>query len=378
MDGRVYFPLGKAYGEAFCNRIEETSWLLGNIKSTKHSLLIAPRRYGKYSLAEKAIKQSKLPNTNLDFHLAVDDKDIEYFILKAVADLIGKSIGQLSKITNSIKQYVKTLSPKVVIGAEHISLEIVAPPNSRPAENVVEGLMLIENLLAEKNKKAILFMDEFQVVGLIAKGKGIEGAIRSAAQEMKYLSMIFSGSNRTILRNMFEDESRPLYKLCRKLTLERIAEEHYYKHLNAIAQETWGKYLENATFQTIMNLTQRHPYYVNYSCDVLWSICKSLPTKQEAENAWRTIIEEERSDLLKEFLDLADSQRKLLIHIANVSGESLLSQAASTALNLSVSTVAKAITTLLEKDVIEKNGHYYTILNPALHTLLNKEALLRK
>ena len=373
MDARVYFPLGKAYGEAFCNRIEETNWLLGNIKSTKHSLLIAPRRYGKSSLAENAIKRSKLPNTSLDLHLAVDDKDIEYFILKAVADLIGKSIGKLNKATNSIKRYVKTLSPKIVIGSEHMSLEIVPPPNSRPAVNVAEGLMLIEKLLTEKNKKAILFIDEFQVVGLIAKGKGIEGGIRSAAQEMQHLSMIFSGSNRTTLRNMFEDESRPLYKLCRKLTLKRIAQEHYCKHINAISQETWGKHLETSTFQAIMDLTQKHPYYVNYLCDVLWSVCKCLPTKQETEKAWHTIIEEERSDLLKEFLNLADSQRKLLIHIANVSGENLLSKTVSAELNLSVSTMSKAIRMLLEKDIIEKSNHYYTILNPALHTLLNKD-----
>ena len=59
MRPRKYFPLGKAYGEAFCNRTEETRWLVGNLKNVKHSLLIAPRRYGKSSLAERAIAASQ-------------------------------------------------------------------------------------------------------------------------------------------------------------------------------------------------------------------------------------------------------------------------------------------------------------------------------
>lgn len=372
METRTYFPLGKAYAKAFCNRTSETHWLAGNIKSNKHSLIIAPRRYGKSSLAEQAIKFSKFSSTSLDLHLAVDEKDIEFFILKAVADLIGKTIGKATQMINSLKNIVKNLSPKVVIGPENISIEFVTKPGSRPALNIAEGLLLIDKLLIEKNKKAILFIDEFQVVGLIAKGKGIEGAIRSAAQELQNLAIIFSGSNRALLQNIFEDESRPLYKLCRKLILERIAQEHYEKHINVIAKETWGKNLDAATFQKIMDLSQRHPYYVNYLCDVLWSNCKTLPKEADVEKAWLDIIEEERSDLLKEFLDLADSQRKILIHIANVSGENLSSKTVSAELNLSVSTISKAISVLQKKDLIETKEQHYLIINPALFTLLNK------
>ena len=57
MKAREYFPLGKAYGEAFCNRTEESRQLLGNIQHAKHTFLVAPRRYGKSSLCENAIKK---------------------------------------------------------------------------------------------------------------------------------------------------------------------------------------------------------------------------------------------------------------------------------------------------------------------------------
>lgn len=212
-----------------------------------------------------------------------------------------------------------------------------------------------------------------QVVGLIAKGKGIEGAIRSAAQEMQHLAIIFSGSNRALLKSMFEDESRPLYKLCRKLNVERIAQTHYNKHINAIAKETWGQRLESSIFQLIMDLSQRHPYYVNHLCDVLWTRCKIPPTEADVITAWRIIIDEERSDVLKEFLELADSQRKLLIHIGNFSGENLLGHEVVSLLKVSGSTLFKALRVLIEKDIIDKKDHCYTIINLALFALLNKK-----
>jgi hypothetical protein len=36
---------------------------------------------------------------------------------------------------------------------------------------------------------------------------------------MKHLAIIFSGSFRGLLKSMFEDKNKPLYKLCRKLHL---------------------------------------------------------------------------------------------------------------------------------------------------------------
>src|SRR6202795_4550878 len=98
MKHRQLFPLGKAYGKAFCNRAEETKKLIGNIESGKHTFLIAPRRYGKSSLCEKAFEMSHLPWSKLDFHLAVNVKDVERIIVNGVIDLIGKSIGSVEKL----------------------------------------------------------------------------------------------------------------------------------------------------------------------------------------------------------------------------------------------------------------------------------------
>ncbi len=118
MKPRDYFPLGKAYGEAFCNRVEETKKLIGHIENGKHTFLVAPRRYGKSSICERVFETIHLPYGKLDFHMAINEKDVERIVINGVIDLIGKSIGSVEKLVNTVKKYAKKLKPKLGIGTK--------------------------------------------------------------------------------------------------------------------------------------------------------------------------------------------------------------------------------------------------------------------
>jgi AAA+ ATPase superfamily predicted ATPase len=370
MKPRQYFPLGKAYGEAFCNRVDETNKLMGNIKNGKHTFLVAPRRYGKSSLCEKVLELIEFPWVKLDFHLAMGEKDAERIIVNGITELIGKSIGSIEKLTSLIKKYAKKLKPKLNIGTKIFSLDLELSHDSTPGENIAEAMLILDKLLTEKKKQAVLILDEFQEIGLLKQGKGMEGAIRHAAQELDSLSLIFSGSNPHLLRNMFEDERRPLYKLCRKLVLDRISEEHYKEHLNKAAKIMWKNNLDDQVFNKIMLATERHPYYVNYLCDELWAESEKIPSLESVERAWITVVEEERSDLLKDFSSLSDNQKKIMVYLSNYSGDNLYSDEAATKMDMPVSSISRAVSTLIEKDYVEKTKEGYRLIVPAFKMLL--------
>lgn len=373
MRPRDYFPLGKAYGDAFCNREKEAEKLLGNLLAGKHTFLVAPRRYGKSSLCEKVLGMSQLPWSKVDFHIAITERDVENFILYGVSDLIGKSISQIDKLTSVIKNVAKKLKPSFDISAGPLRLKLDVASGSSPAENVAEALLLLDKLLVEKNKQAVIHFDEFQEIGQISKGRGIEGAIRHAAQETQRLSIIFSGSNPHLIRNMFENERRPLYKLCKKLPLLRISKDHYLKHLNKAAQVMWNENLPNKAFNEIINLTKRHPYYVNALCDEVWSENSSLPTVKSIQSCWSYVIESDRSDLIKDFLNLSDNQRRVIIHIANHGGKNIFSSQSGKQMDIPTSSLPSAIETLLEKDFIEKIDGQYDLVVPAYRHILNSQ-----
>jgi hypothetical protein len=368
---RQLFPLGKAHGEAFCNRKEETEMLAGNIKSCKHTLLIAPRRYGKSSLAEKAIEKTKLPTVKLNFHLCTSEEEITQHILDGVIKLVGIAVGQVEKLMISIKKYLSSLEPLLSFGDDVVSLKLIPKKQVNHSVIISEAFLLIENLLKEKNKKAVMFLDEFQEINNISKRGSIEGAIRTAAQEMQCLAIIFSGSSRSLLLSMFEDENRPLYKLCRKIKLERISCNDYEQHIQKIAISTWGKPLDNEVFNLIMAFTHRHPYYVNYLCDSVWWRCKQLPSVDDISNAWKLVIAEEWSDALKELSALSQGQRRVLKYVANIDVKNLQSHEASAKLAMAASSIATVIGTLVEKDYLEQDeeGHYH-VINPLLLAVL--------
>lgn len=371
MKNRQLFPLGKAYGDAFCNRTDETNKLLGNIQNAKHTLIIAPRRYGKSSLAERVIAQSELPSIKINFHLCTSEEEVSALVLDSVNSLIGKAISNAEKLISTLKKYLSNLEPIISLGGEKASLKLIPKNQINHAVVISESLLLLEKLLEEKNKRAVIFLDEFQEIDKISKENAIEGAFRTAAQEMQSLAIVFSGSVRSLLLSMFEDENRPLYKLCRKIKLERIEAIHYETHIQNIAKNTWNKPLSDDVFQSIMQFSNRHPYYVNYLCDILWENNTTLPSKESVEAAWHMVVKEEWSDALRELSELPIGQRRLLKHIANDPTKNMQSHETSQSLSMPPSSISTALNALVEKDYIEKNDTgFYEIINPLLFAVL--------
>ena len=356
MQRRLLFPLGKAYGDAFCNREEQTARLLGNIQNAKHTLIIAPRRYGKSSLAERAIERSNLPSVKINFHLCTSEEEISQLVLDSVIKLIGKSIGNIEKLMSSIKKYMTHLEPLLSFGGEYASLKLI--PKTQQNHSIIISEALLKHVF-------------FSIRKGNSKKRGIEGAFRTAAQEMQNLSLIFSGSVRSLLLSMFEDENRPLYKLCRKIKLERIAACEYKKHIQKIALSTWGSPLDEPVFDKIMTLSNRHPYYVNYLCDILWEIVHKLPQIIDIENAWASVVAEEWSDALRELSDLPIGQRRLLKFLANNAAKNIQSQETCVAISMPASSISTAVHVLIEKDYVEQNENgQYHVINPLLLAVL--------
>lgn len=372
--GRKQFPLGKAYGTAFCNRKVETAELLGHFENQKHVLLIAPRRYGKSSLAERAISKSQLPSETINFHLTTSQKDIAELITNKITKLISQAIGPVETLIPKFKKLLKNLHPKISFMGETATLELVPGDDSNYALMISEAILLLDQLLFEKNKQAVLFLDEFQEITKVKGNEAIEGGIRTAAQETKSLSFIFSGSIRSLLLQMFEDEHRPLYKLCRKIHLRRISAADYIKHIQKIAKKTWKEALPEAVMNKVLDCSNRHPYYTNYLCDTLWQQNPNkLPSIKSVETAWQQVVSEEWSDAVHEISELPMTQRRLMRFIGQKGGEQVTSREATMALEMAGSSIMSSLVSLVEKDYVERSEQgRYVIINPLLKTVITE------
>jgi len=371
MDYETYFPKGLAKGPAFCNRVVEREQLRNNISTGQHTLLMSPRRFGKTSLVQYVINDLKILNGQADLFVAVDAKRIEQIILVAIKTIVRQVAGTIDNSVRSLTAAFKNINSQWIIGTKGINIVLTPDRDTDPAQNIQEALRALEELLKKKKQKAVLFIDEVQEIAEVAEGKGIEGAIRHVAQDTNYISFIFSGSKRHMLAKMFFDKSRPLYKLCDKLILDRIHAKDYIKHLNKLSHKRWNKQLSKESLDRIFEVTALHPYYINSLCLKLWASPKRKPTVKAINVAWLEIMHVERLEIAHEISSLSKGQRKILIAIAEGNNKALTSKYFLRKINMSASSVSEAIQTLEEKDYIVKsiNKEYYFI-DPLIKTAL--------
>jgi uncharacterized protein len=365
------FPSGVATKEAFCNRDEERRILARNIKSGRHTLLVAPRRYGKSSLVKKVIDEQKVPSGEADLFVAIDEHRVQQRILSGVNAIIKSIKSPVAMKLEIVAQYFYSISSKLTVGVKGLQLTFDADVESDPATNILDILSALEVLLKKKNKKAVLFIDEIQIIGKLKNACAIEGAIRSVAQTSTHLCLVFSGSRRHLVNEMFNDDDRPLYKLCEQIALERISAESYQKHLSALSVLKWPTTMPPNVIEHILSITKRHPYYVNRLCFELWQRDK-MPGINDVETDWARLLHASKAGMLSKLDNLSRSQLNLLIYIAKGHNGNLMSKAAITELQLSASSIADALKHLTKNDILERgDNNYYTVLDPMISYILD-------
>ena len=367
-----YFPLGIAKGNAFCNRVAERKQLIGNVKKGQHTIVISPRRYGKSSLILYSLDESKFLYERVDLFVAVSAKTIEEQILNGVKNLLNRVSSVPEQVVAVIKSNIRNLKSKWIVGTDGFKIELIPGNESDSVSVITESLQMLENVLRKKKLMAVFFIDEFQEIGVLANSKGIEGAIRHVAQESEKLRFVFSGSNRHILTNMFDDRTRPLYSLCDRITIDRMKEEDYVAYINAVSNKSWGKDLDKSVIDEILLLTERHPYYVNVLCDKIWSHCDNkFPAHPVVAQLWQEYIFQEKSKIAKDLSSLNTSQKKLLIAISKGATKDFTSKATLHELDFSSSAVIKSLKLLEEGDYINRhiNGGYF-IVDPLIKSSL--------
>lgn len=364
-----YFPSSLALGKAFCNRKAEIKRLEHNIQSITPALILSPRRYGKTSLAIHTFNRLKMPYAHIDFYKDITEEDIQLSLLKGVGNIISKFETIPNKLIKIAGDFFSNMQVKVVLEKTGIQLDI-SKNKKRAANMIFEALDNLHQLAVKKNKKAILYMDEFQVLGEITKTHAIEAAIREAAQRSTHIAYVFSGSNRHLIQEMFYDKKRPFYKLCDLIVLNRIAESEYEPFLQKAAEEHWGKKLSNQTINQLFFLTERHPFYINKLCALLWM--GKFPDVQMVNDIWDQYVLDHEFLIQREMELLSVNQKKLLIFLSkNTMTKELFSTEFMSRIQMSPSSISRALKMLCDKDYLflDENKNY-VILDPLMKWVL--------
>ena len=327
---------------------------------------MSPRRYGKTSLALEVILSLKLPYAHIDFYPEIDETDIQKSILKGIGKTIGMIESMPQKALRLVSDFFDGVNTKVILEKSGLTIEF-DKNTSQPQRSLSRSVERLDTLAASRKKKVILFLDEFQKLAEISKDHAIEGAIRHVAQRSKNIAFIFSGSNRHLLKSIFDDKTRPFYHLCDRIILEKIAAEYSLPFIKTAFYKKWQLSISTELINIILSLTERHPYYVNVLCLRLFKY-DQLPSEKDIITEWKTYTVEEKSRVLLELDLLSLNQKKLLIALSKYGNEfSMMSNAFVKKTNMPLASIRQALHALEEKDFLHKNiNNVYEIIDPLI------------
>lgn len=367
-----YFPTVLAKGIAFCNRTEELKHILHNISIGAPTLLISPRRYGKTSLALRAAEKSKCYYAHVDLYKALNEQEVAEYILNGIGRLLGKIEKTPVKLMKLATSFFGSFQLKLGFSDYDISVELTRK-SKKPAELILSALEHLDKFISKnvRTKKAILFLDEFQVLSEICQDNSIEAAIREAMQKAECLHYMFAGSNRHLIERMFNDDSRPFFNSCDQISLKRISMGHYIQQIKKAAKERWKEGLSSESLDMIFKKTEFHPYYVNKLCAILFRA--DLPAGvDEVEEAWNLYRDENISRVQQEVSLLKLNQRRLLMNIAiDKTVKNPYGNEYSRKCGISPTSIHRAMTFLLERDYVYiDSSAEYCILDPLIGDVL--------
>lgn len=359
------FPAGIAEGEAFCNRVEERKTLKENIERNRHTVVMAPRRYGKTSLIKKVITENDFIYVWIDFLSVTTSAEVEEKIKKATRELVFKLAPELQKLKLSTQEIVKNFSPELNLSA--LGQTLTLHLTSEKTLSVDDALLQLDEYASKVGKRAVVVCDEFQQVGEIEQNKSVEALIRHAVERSKSIAYIFSGSNRKLLVEMFSKSDRPLYRLCQPMIIDRISEKEYAKFLNMASVDHWGEELKSEIFETIIYLTERHPYYLNALCWELWRENSNLKTKSDIELIWDAYVESYKGMIIDEIVPLSLNQKKLVSALSKQSEKEPYGINFSLNVKMNPASIRRSIEVLLAKDIVFMDADkHYKLVDPAV------------
>lgn len=339
--------------EYFCDREKEASRILDAINNRRHLTLFSPRRMGKSGLIKHAFHLLRSHKAICTIYVDVLATTTMLEFVEAFGKAVFTSIGKKESIIKKLLKRLSALRLKVTIdplsGEPALSLDVT---NNREAE---QSLSVIFGYLAEHKHHFVIAIDEFQQI-MSYPEKNMEAILRTHIQHINNVTLIFSGSSRHILTEIFSMPNRPFYNTTEIMEITNIDPEIYKNFIND-KFEKGSRSISVPALEMIHKITGMHTFYVQYLCNRLYSGFD----KVDEGNFNRMLLEilNESEPVYANYLRLLTTMQFRVLKaialndgIANPTSKEFLSS-----YNLgAASTVSQSVKSLTEKDFIFLSG----------------------
>lgn len=348
--------------EYFCDRQKESAEMIKMLKNGNNVVLISQRRIGKTALIQYCYEKKEIKDEFLTVYVDI----LSTSNLKEFTFLLGKEIFDTLRTKGrkrwmSFLQVVSSIAGKIGIdpltGLPTFNLQLgdIAQP-----EYTLKELF---NFVDKSEKPCIIAIDEFQQITKYPE-KNIEALLRSHILQINNCRMIFSGSERHLLSNMFVNSSRPFYHSASLMELVVIPKDIYVSFIMKMF-EAKEKRISLDRASHIYDLFEGVTFYVQRVCNGIFG--NTEPKAEVTDEIIRITLDEILTsyDIIyrMRLSQLTIRQKELLFAIANEKiVEKITSSDFIKKYSLSsASAVQTSLKSLLKDEIIVKTGNGYKV-----------------
>lgn len=369
---------GYVGAEYFCDRVNETDFLVRMLTNENNIALISPRRLGKTDLIRHCFEQPEIKEHYYTFVIDIyATKSLEDFV-----HVLGKAI--LDTLRSKGRSAWELFLNVVLSLRSEISFDVNGSPvwgvGLGTVQNPSVALDEIFRYLSQADRHCLVAIDEFQQITHYDDGDNVEAALRTYIQRCPNANFIFSGSQRHLMGEMFTSPARPFYQSVTVFNLKPIPLDKYGEFAKEKFEKA-GKHLADGVVESLYERFDSITSYMQKIMNYLYQIT------QKGETCTLSMIDEAigyildiSSDTYEGMLyQMPEKQRNVFIAIGSdreVKGISGGDFAKRHHLP-SPSAVVSAVKGLLEKDFITQDKNVYKVYDKFFQLWLERKFLNR-
>ena len=353
----------------FCDRKAETHELVTMLTNGNHAALISPRRMGKTGLIRHCFAQNEIQDQYytflIDIYATKNLQDLVYRMGQGIVNRL-KSRGQSA--IDGFLRFVTSLRTGISFDGQgnaswNVGVGDIMSPNFTLEE--------IFNYLKAAGRKCIVAIDEFQAINDYPE-QNVEELMRTFVQDCRNAVFIFSGSQKSMMSEMFSSPARPFYQSVSMMFLKPVAMSEYEVFAKGHFQKA-GKQIADDVVRAIYERFDGTTWYLQKVLNQLFATRDSATTS-DVDEAVQQIINQNEEAYKDVLYQLTARQRDLLVAVSREGKAKQITGMAFVKRHhlFSASSVQKSAQALTEKQLLTHLQGVYEVYDKFMSEWLRK------
>jgi uncharacterized protein len=271
-----------ALDATFTDRANEIEELSSDLRNGQDVVLFAPRRYGKSSLIWRVAQQLVTEDVlvaQIDLMRTPTKEKLAEKLAQAIHEEIAS---RLFRARERLRVFAGLrITPTVSVDPQDgsVSFGFDARASRQDIDATLEGLLALPGrLAAERDRRVVLVLDEFQEITEI--DPGLPKLMRSVFQEQPEVAHVYLGSKRHTMQRIFNDDDEPFWRSAKPIELGVIPPALFEPYAIERFSDT-DRTLDPQACTALLAMTHGHPYATQEALYFLWEATPPGETADE-------------------------------------------------------------------------------------------------